>query len=100
MPFPNPGAQRLKPSCSIRAAGAWVQWGSSMWMSLRFRVLDVWDPGRWEPPYGALVPQGDLGMDFPSQIKAPLFLGDFFPMGSWAKPQQLQAPIQSHNSHG
>lgn len=45
-----------------------------------FRVLDVWDPGRWEPLHGALAPQGDLGMDFPSQIKASFFLGDLFPM--------------------
>lgn len=45
MPFPNPGAQGPESSCSIRAAGAWVQWGSSMGMSLSFRVLDIWDPG-------------------------------------------------------
>lgn len=66
-------------------------------ISLSFRVPHVWDPGRWEPPHGALVPQLGFGDGFPlPEKKSSFFLGDLFPVEGWANPQQLQAPIQSH----
>lgn len=81
MPFPNPGAQGAEPSCSITAAGACVQQGSSIpgfpcpLGSLMFGIL-----AGGNPPTEPWSPSWDLGMVFLSQKKnLPSSWGIFSP---------------------